>query len=267
MKISVVIPVYNTERYVAEAIDSVLAQTRPPHEIILVDDGSTDRTPAVLASFASRIVVVRQQQSGQTVALNAGIARATGDYLAFNDADDLWLPEKLAQQCALLAREPELDAVFGTVRQFISPDWLEAELSPGAEYHDQPGVCRGAMLIRRSAFDRIGPFDPSLRLVDFLDWYGRAVAQGLRVHMLPDVVLQRRIHASNMGRRHRDAQRSEDLLVLKRMLDMRRRVGQPQVTPREKIMGSAAEAGRPGLASSPSVPADKQALDRAASKP
>jgi glycosyltransferase involved in cell wall biosynthesis len=223
MKISVVIPVYNTERYIAEAIDSVLAQSRPPDEIIVVDDGSTDRTLAILAQFVPRIVVVRQAHSGPAIALNRGIMRATGDYLAFNDADDIWLPEKLLQQCALMSNEPEIDAVFGAVRQFISADWMNQEGDIADGNNDQPGVCRAAMLIRRRAFDWIGPFDQAFRFVDFIDWYGRANALGLRVRMVPDVVVLRRIHATNTGRTHREAQRNEDLLALKRLLDMRRR--------------------------------------------
>jgi glycosyltransferase involved in cell wall biosynthesis len=226
MKISVVIPVYNTERYIAEAIDSVLAQSRPPDEIIVVDDGSTDRTLAILDQFVSRIITVRQEHSGPAIALNRGIVRATGDYLAFNDADDIWLPEKLEQQCALMSNEPEIDAVFGAVRQFISADWMNRAGDTAGGANDQPGVCRAAMLIRRRAFDWIGPFDQSFRFVDFIDWYGRANALGLRMRLLPDVVLLRRIHATNTGRTHREAQRNEDLLALKRLLDMRRRGSQ-----------------------------------------
>jgi glycosyltransferase involved in cell wall biosynthesis len=225
MKISVVIPVHNTERYVAASIDSVLAQTRPPDEIIVVDDGSTDRTAAVLDTFGARIAVVRQAQSGSSAALNAGIARASGDMLAFNDADDLWQPEKLARQCAFLSEQPEIDAVFGQVLQFVSPDWQDGAADAAHHFQEQTGVHRAAMLIRRAAFDRIGPFDASLRVADFVDWYGRATELGLRTHMLPELVLRRRIHATNTGRVQRDAQRDEDLLALKRMLD-RRRQGQ-----------------------------------------
>ena len=220
MKVSVVIPVYNTERYVAASIESVLAQSRPADEIIVVDDGSTDLTPEILHGFGARIIVLRQAQSGPAVALNAGIARATGDLLAFQDADDLWSANKLQLQCELLSREPDVEAVFGMVRQFVSPDFGGGE---GLEDHEQPGFHKAAMLIRRPAFDRIGPFDGTLRHIEFVDWYGRATVQGLRSRMLPEVLVLRRIHADNNGRRNRDGQRNEDLLALKRVLDMRRR--------------------------------------------
>jgi glycosyltransferase involved in cell wall biosynthesis len=225
MTISVVIPVYNTERYVAAAIESVLAQTRPPDEIIVVDDGSTDRTHAILRGFGARILVLRQPQSGAAAALNAGIMRSTGDLLAFQDADDLWSVDKLQLQCDLLSREPAVEAVFGTARQFISPDFEDGGRGLDSAEHDQAAPHKGSMLIRRPAFDRVGLFDPSLRYIEFVDWYCRATVLELRVQMLPDVLVLRRIHASNTGRTHRDAQRSENLLALKRLLDARRRDG------------------------------------------
>jgi glycosyltransferase involved in cell wall biosynthesis len=225
MIVSVVIPVYNTERYVAASIDSVLAQTRPPAEVIVVDDGSTDGTSEILRSFGGRIVMLRQQQSGAAVALNTGIAGSAGDFLAFQDADDLWLPEKLALQCDLLARQPEVEAVFGHARQFVSPDLEDGGAGLEVPDRDQVGVHKGAMLIRRPAFERVGPFDPSLTKIEFGEWYARAIALGLRTHILPDVVILRRLHATNTGRVHRDEQREQQLLALKRSLDLRRRGG------------------------------------------
>jgi glycosyltransferase involved in cell wall biosynthesis len=227
MNVSVIIPVYNTERYVAQAIESVLSQTHPSHEIVVVDDGSTDETPSILNSFGARIAVVRQPQSGPATALNAGIERAGGDLLAFLDADDLWPPDKLQRQCDLLSRQPEIEAAFGQARQFVSPDMQDGDKTAAGPSHDQPGVHKGTMLIRRPAFDRIGLFDSTLRHVDFIEWYGRALAPGLRTHMLPDVLLFRRIHAANTGRVRRDGQRDEDLLALKRTLDLRRRAARP----------------------------------------
>ena len=93
--VSVIIPTYNRARSIAEAIDSVLAQTVPAHEIIVVDDGSTDETPAILAAYGDRIIVIRQENCGVSAARNAGIARATGEWIGFLDSDDLWLPERL----------------------------------------------------------------------------------------------------------------------------------------------------------------------------
>lgn len=221
MKISVVIPVYNTERYVAASIESVLAQTRPADEVIVVDDGSTDRTPAILREFGSRIVVLRQAQSGPASALNVGIARSNGELLAFQDADDLWSTHKLQLQYDLMLREPDIEAVFGGVRQFLSPD-LDNGDGLTVPDREQAGIHKGTMLIRRPAFDRIGPFDAALQVVEFGDWYARAIALGLRALMLPEVVAFRRLHTSNVGRTRREEQRSEQLFALKRSLDLRR---------------------------------------------
>lgn len=225
MRIAVVIAAFNCERYVAEAIESVLAQTRPADEVIVVDDGSTDATPAVLREFGSQIAVLRQAQSGPATALNAGIARSSGDLLAFQDADDIWMPDKLKLQCNLLSSEPEIEAVFGAARQFVSPDLNQGGVSIVAPDSEQAGIHKGVMLIRRSAFDRIGPFDATLQVVEFGEWYGRAVALGLRTCVLPELLVRRRLHASNLGRLRREEQRAEQLLALKRLLDLRRANG------------------------------------------
>lgn len=219
-RISVVIPVYNGARYLGAALDSVLGQTRPPDEVVVVDDGSTDATPAVMASYGTRIVAVRQENRGGAAATNRGIGAATGEVLAFLDADDLWLPGKLALQLAALATT---DAAFGHIVQFISPDLPpERAATMHCPSAPQPGLCKTAMTIRRAAFDRVGGFDETLSAVDFVDWYPKAIEAGLRMAMLPEVVARRRIHDSNNGVRLRDAQRSGNVDAIKRALDRRR---------------------------------------------
>src|SRR5687767_14566662 len=106
--VSVVIPTYNYGRYVGDAIDSALAQTRPPDEVVVVDDGSTDDTPDRLAAYGDRIRVVRQTNQGLSAARNAGIRAAHGDWVAFLDSDDAFHPRKLELQLGALARRPEL---------------------------------------------------------------------------------------------------------------------------------------------------------------
>jgi glycosyltransferase involved in cell wall biosynthesis len=224
MRISTIMPVYNVERYIAAAIESVLAQTMPSDEIIVVDDGSTDGTPDVLRTFADRIRIISQRNCGPSHALNVGIAESTGDALAFLDGDDLWLPEKLLIQNAVLSRVRDLDAVFGFARQFVSPD-LDPAVARECHIPDrpQPGITKNTLLIRRSAFDRIGHFDERLTACDFVDWYARASVLGLRWRMLEQVVMLRRHHSGNTGRLLRSKQHDEILLSLKNSLDLRRR--------------------------------------------
>ena len=108
MKISVVIPAYNAEKHIARAIDSVLAQTRPADEVIVIDDGSSDATAEVVRSYGDKIMFIQQENAGASVARNTGIKAATGDWIAFLDADDEWLPNKLQLQVSQLKRNPDL---------------------------------------------------------------------------------------------------------------------------------------------------------------
>jgi glycosyltransferase involved in cell wall biosynthesis len=219
--VGVVMPVYNGARYLAEAIGSVLAQDARPGEVIVVDDGSTDDTAAVARGFAP-VTCLTQPHGGLSAALNHGIAHARGALLAFLDADDLWTPGRLARQLETLARGADVEAVFGHVEQFVSPELDPATapaLPPGADR--MPGWALGAGLFRASALRRVGAFDTRWTIGPFVDWYMRAQEAGLRAAMLPDVVLRRRLHTDNMGTRER-AQRGDYARILKHALDRRR---------------------------------------------
>jgi glycosyltransferase involved in cell wall biosynthesis len=220
VRISVVVPLYNTRAYIAEAVDSILAQTRPVDEIVVVDDGSTDGGADLLARYGTRVRVIRQEHAGPATALNSGIAETTGEALTFLDADDLWARDKLALQAPVLAMNPDLDAVFGLVQQF--GHGVERAKIP---QEPQRGVSRISVVMRRSAFERFGLFDASLRVVEFVPWYARAVALGLKSEMLERVVACRRIHGGNSSIVRRDQQQQESLLGLKQALALRRRRG------------------------------------------
>ncbi len=183
--ISVIIPVYNAEPHLAETISSVLSQSRPPEEVIVVDDGSTDRTPEVAAQFQDRIRYLQQENQGPGAARNRGIQASQGDLLAFLDSDDLWAPHKLQTQVEALDKNPNAGLVFCHMTQFISP-----ELSPEAAANlrcnprPQPGTLISCLLARRTAFDRVGLLRTDCK-VDFLDWYMRAQDCGIQMRCSP----------------------------------------------------------------------------------
>jgi len=119
--VSVIIPVYNCERYLAEAIESVIIQNYRPIEIIVIDDGSTDGSADVAKKFGQAARYCFLQHSGISAARNRGIDLAHGTFIAFLDADDIWVQNKLALQMAVFGKKPDLDMVFGLLKHFRSP--------------------------------------------------------------------------------------------------------------------------------------------------
>jgi glycosyltransferase involved in cell wall biosynthesis len=225
--ISVVIPVYNRERYLAEAIESVLTQDYAPIDLIVVDDGSTDGTAAIVAGMGAKLRYVYQPNQGIAGARNTGVTLARGSFLAFLDSDDLWLTDKLSRQMAVFAAQPETDVVYGHAEQFCSPEiepefWRRFRVRPGV----LPAPLSSSMLIRRAAFDGVGPFDPRFGIGIEMDWHARLAERKLRVTMLPEVVFRRRLHRSNFNIEHGNDQ-SERLHVLKAVIDRRRRLANP----------------------------------------
>jgi glycosyltransferase involved in cell wall biosynthesis len=220
--ISVVMPAFNAEKYVAEAIESALVQTLAPAEVVVVDDGSTDGTGAAVRAFGDSVRYERQERAGNGAARNRGVELARGDYLAFLDADDRFLRDKLEQQMGVLSRDPAVEVVFGHVREFISPE-LDPDLAARLRLPapEAPWAAPNLMLIRRTSFERVGPFSPELKVGVTVDWYARALEAELNMFMLPEVVLERRLHSDNNGLRERDS-RAQYLHVLKASLDRRR---------------------------------------------
>jgi glycosyltransferase involved in cell wall biosynthesis len=219
--VSVIIPLYNGERYLAEAIESVLAQTYDPTEIIAVDDGSPDNSADIAQSYA-QVHLIRQSNQGLGAARNTGIKAARGDYLAFIDQDDLWVASKLALQMAAFSQDSEIDIVFGHVEQFYSPELNEEQKGKIVGAGEiLPGRFPGTMLVKTVSFLRAGLFPTQWRFGEFLDWYARAMDCQLRSLMLPDVVAKRRLHTTNMGITMSES-RIDYVRVLKAALDRRR---------------------------------------------
>jgi glycosyltransferase involved in cell wall biosynthesis len=219
--ISTIIPVYNCERYLAEAIESVLNQSYFPHEVIVIDDGSEDGSEQVARQFGSLVRYSRQPHSGIGAARNHAARLAQGTFLALLDADDVWVEDKSARQMAAFDADPTLHIVAGHVRHFHSP---ELDQSIVKRTYCPPNLMPGYMvgaLIRRDFFEGVGPFETNWHIGETMSWYMRATEMGLRLLTLPDVVIWRRLHEANQTIRNRQ-RLAEYAQILKASLDRRR---------------------------------------------
>jgi glycosyltransferase involved in cell wall biosynthesis len=227
--ISCIVPVFNGERYLGEALDSILRQTYRPIEIIVADDGSTDGTPAVVARYGDQVRYDRQEHAGAPVARNLGLSIAHGEFVAFLDSDDLWHPEKLQRQMARFEARPELDLCVTHLQNF----WIRDLEDEEARFQNHrlaavlPGYVTQTLLARRAAFDGVGRFNENLSVGDPADWFLRASERGVVTEMLTDILVYRRMHESNMSmqagtRRMTSAMQDAILGVVKASLDRRR---------------------------------------------
>ena len=198
--ISVIIPVYNGERYLADAIGSVLSQTYSSVELIVADDGSTDRTAEIVSHFCNRLYYLPCKHAGFGATLNRGIAAATGRYLAFLDADDLWMERKLELQIKAIT-EKDVNMVFGHIQQFISPE-LDDEDKDKFVYKaaPMPAYCSSTIMVSKELFYKIGEFTTEYPAGEFIEWFMRAKDLGVTIHLLPDIIAKRRLHLHNTTR-------------------------------------------------------------------
>jgi len=195
-RVSVIIPVFNAARYIGPAIQSVLDQTVQAHEVIVVDDGSTDDSAPIAEGYA--VTLLRQENSGVSDARNLGVQHATGDYLAFLDADDLWTPTKLEDQLQALEDYPDAGYALGYLRHFFEGDEQPAWFKRSQHLAEEPGFGPSMWLIRRSAWEAVGPLEAGTRSGEDIDWLARANDLGIEYHMVPKVLLLRRIHEGNL---------------------------------------------------------------------
>ncbi|MEN3974481.1 glycosyltransferase family A protein [Emcibacter sp. SYSU 3D8] len=220
--ISCVVPIYNGGLYLEEAVASIEAQSWGPVEIIVVDDGSTDDTPRMIAGLGTRIRAFRKENGGSASARNLGMAHASGSFFAFLDADDEWKPEKLAVQMARFEHRPELDlSLCGTEHWWIPELQHEAETHSSLLNDRQTGAFP-TVLARRSLFERTGPLDDTLRHLDLVEWMLRVKDVGGVVETIPDTLVRRRIHHTNASRQRGD-QEIQDRMVIARKRMQRRR--------------------------------------------
>ena len=204
--LSVILPVYNGEKFLDEALDSVRAQRYPALEIIIVDDGSTDGTGTIVRNRPETIRYIRQNNGGPAAARNRGIREAQAELIAFLDADDIWPDRSLTLRLETLRRDPALRCVIGQVRMIrmnkpvavASPTLLSEPLSLP--------MLVGSGLFYRSVFERIGFFDEGLRQSEDLDWLLRLREAGIPMRYLDAVTLHYRQHENGLSKNRAAAQ-------------------------------------------------------------
>lgn len=220
--VSVVIPVYNGERFMGEAVQSIQQQNYQPLEIIVVDDGSTDGSAEIAAGLDVRYFY--QPNSGLPAARNKGLQMARGDIITYLDVDDLWSDDKLRLQLAHLKRDAAAEIVLGHT-QLVQVVGFEDGKHKGREWSTPTlAMSMGSASFKKAVFDKVGTFDERQRYCDDLDWFMRARELGIRILVHPEVVLYYRRHQGNMtneielGNYHM-------LRMLKKSLERRRQKG------------------------------------------
>jgi glycosyltransferase involved in cell wall biosynthesis len=217
--ISVIIPAYNYGRFLRDAVDSALAQTCPAFEVIVVDDGSTDDTPQILAGYGDRIVVIRQENLGTSAARNAGIAAARGEYVSFLDADDIWRPRKLECDAARFALDPTLGMVHCGAETFdnagrtlsVSLTGLEGWIAPALLRLDREVIATpGSVTVRKAAAMEVGRYDSRLEVAEDWDFCYR-IACRYRAGFVPEVLVRYRLHGRG---KHLDIRKMEQGMFL-----------------------------------------------------
>ncbi|GAB4438342.1 MAG: glycosyltransferase family A protein [Anaerolineae bacterium] len=221
--ISAVIVARNSERFLRDALQSITQQSRPPAEIIVVDGQSTDGTATIARSFPG-VRYILQPNLGIANARNLAIAAAAGQFIAFLDADDIWLPCKLAVQLEFMLARPQLMYTTTLLNLFY-----EAGCSPRPGYREEgftdgiEGRFPGTMLARREVFQQVGPFDPDFTLAFEVDWFARAQDMGTPSALVEEVLLHKRIHSANNSIQ-REQFRREWFVVMRRSLARKRAI-------------------------------------------
>ena len=197
--VTVVMATKNASRFLREALDSIMAQTYTSHEVVVVDAGSTDGTGEIARSYAN-VRTIQQVGEGFAGAWNEGIDVATGDLIAFLDSDDRWTPNKLRVQVDCLAGQPDAVGVVAHVKFFMAPGQatpygFNPELLDGDYVAHMPG----ALLARKELFGIVGRFEATWKVASDIDWFARLKDSGRRTVVIPEVLIHKRIHDSNLS--------------------------------------------------------------------
>ena len=194
--VSVVVAAYNGERFLAEALESVFRQDYHPFEVVFVDDGSTDRTAEIARSFP--VSYLYQENQGLPAARNAGLRVARGELVAFADDDDVLPPSKLGIQARYLSEHPDLGCVLGRQEWLVEEGIEPPQLKPDPIFGVPGGIQLVSAMFRRTVLDELDGFDPSYRYAEDRDLFVRMRERGVEIAVLPDIVLHKRLHGSNM---------------------------------------------------------------------
>lgn len=200
MRVSVIIPTHNRRGMLREAIASARAQTLPPTQIIVCDDGSTDGTEEDFREPDALLTYLRQAQAGPAAARNMGLRAAQGDAVAFLDSDDVWTPRKLEVQCGLLESDPEIGAVFCLQQAFRDVTGGDGDKKRREFGATSAAISAGGFLGRMEIVRRLGEMRKELQTGEFAEWFGRGNAWGLQHAVVEQVLLLRRVHAGNISR-------------------------------------------------------------------
>jgi glycosyltransferase involved in cell wall biosynthesis len=236
--VSVIIPVYNGDRYLGEAIESILAQDYRPIEVIVVNDGSTDNTETIAKRYDNDIIYVLQENCGPAAARNKGLRMASGDIVGFLDVDDLWSRDKLQHQLLRLNDTPSAEIVLGYTQIMILTDIVEGRHIFRKWSDPVLALSVGSALFRRSVFDKVGRFDGTQHYCDDWDWFMRARERGVSILIHREVTQFYRRHERNMTNQEKLGN-CYFIRMLKKSLDRRRQenCGQAESLPRLSCVG------------------------------
>ena len=221
--VSVITTVFNSEKYLKEALDSIFAQDYRLMEVIVVDDGSTDKSVKIACSYPE-IKCIRKANEGDGIAKNVGIKAAKGDFIAFLDYDDIWFPYALSEAVHYLQSHPEVDYVLGQQQFFLEPGEDFPSIIPVHLRHKPHiGFGPGSMMARKQVFEKCGLFSPEYsRCSSDADWFFCARDKGLKRGVIQKVLLHRRIHDSNVSFSAIKNSQKRRMQIIKASIDRKR---------------------------------------------